>query len=127
LNPDNSFSLQAAGETYQGTFAVSGSALELNMSDGTKSTATIHGNTITDSNSQTWVLREQSETAASGGATLQNQDVIKMVKAGLDDSLIIAKIGSSKCQFDTSTDALIQLKQSGVSSIVLKAIVGAGK
>ena len=123
LNPDNSFSLQAAGETYQGTFAVSGSALELNMSDGTKSTATIHGNTITDSNSQTWVLREQSETAASGGATLQNQDVIKMVKAGLDDSLIIAKIGSSKCQFDTSTDALIQLKQSGVSSIVLKAIV----
>jgi len=127
LNPDNSFSLQAAGETYQGTFAVSGSALELNMSDGTKSTATIHGNTITDSNSQTWVLREQSETAASGGATLQNQDVIKMVKAGLDDSLIIAKIGSSKCQFDTSTDALIQLKQSGVSAIVLKAIVGAGK
>ncbi len=27
-----------------------------------------------------------------------------MVKAGLDDTLIIAKIGSSKCQFDTSTD-----------------------
>jgi len=127
LNPDNSFSLQAAGETYQGTFAVSGSALELNMSDGTKSTATIHGNTITDSNSQTWVLREQSETAASGGATLQNQDVIKMVKAGLDDSLIIAKIGSSKCQFDTSTDALIQLKQSGVNGAVLKAVLGAGK
>ena len=51
-----------------------------------------------------------------------------MVKAGLDDTLIIAKIAkisSSKCQFDTSTDALIQLKQSGVSAAVLKAIVGA--
>jgi hypothetical protein len=48
-----------------------------------------------------------------------------MVKAGLDDTLIIAKISSSKCQFDTSTDALIQLKQSGVSAAVLKAIVSA--
>jgi len=55
---------------------------------------------------------------------LGNQDVIKMVKAGLDDTLIIAKITSSKCQFDTSTDALIQLKESGVSAAVLKVIVG---
>jgi len=39
--------------------------------------------------------------------------------------MIIAKISSSKCQFDTSTDALIQLKQSGVSAAVLKAIVSA--
>jgi len=127
LNADNSFSLQAGGEAYSGTFTVSGSTLELNISDGTKSTATIQGNTLTDSNSQTWVLREQSATAASSGATLQNEDVIKMVKAGLGDDLIIAKIGGSKCQFDTSTDALIQLKQSGVSAAVLKAIVGAEK
>ena len=127
LNTDNTFSLQSAGETYQGTFTVTGNELELNISDGTKSTATIQGNTLTDSNSQTWVLREQSATAASSGATLQNEDVIKMVKAGLGDDLIIAKIGSSKCQFDTSTDALIQLKQSGVSAAVLKAILGAGR
>jgi hypothetical protein len=58
---------------------------------------------------------------------LKNEDIVKMAKAGLDDALIIAKIGSSKCQFDTSTDALIQLKQSGVSPAVLKAIMGAGK
>jgi hypothetical protein len=50
-----------------------------------------------------------------------------MAKAGFDDAIIIAKIGSSKCQFDTSTDGLIQLKQSGVSAAVLKAMVGAGK
>jgi RNA polymerase sigma-70 factor (ECF subfamily) len=31
----------------------------------------------------------------------------------------------TRCQFDTSTDALIQLKQSGVSAAVLKAIVSA--
>jgi hypothetical protein len=46
---------------------------------------------------------------------------------GIDDATIISKIGSSKCQFDTSTDALIQLKQGGVSAAVLKTMVGAGK
>ena len=50
-----------------------------------------------------------------------------MLKAGFDDSIIIAKISVSKCQFDISTDALIQLKQNGVSAAVLKAMVGAGK
>jgi hypothetical protein len=50
-----------------------------------------------------------------------------MAKAGFDDGLIIAKINGSKCEFDTSPDALIGLKQSGVSTAVLKAMVGAGK
>ena len=129
LNADNTFSLQVAGETYHGTFVVSGNAVELSIREtGDKTMATIQGNNnLTDSNGQAWVLREQSAGPASGGATLRNEDVIKMAKAGFDDAIIIAKIGSSKCQFDTSTDALIQLKQSGVSAAVLKAIVGAGK
>lgn len=58
---------------------------------------------------------------------LQNQDVLKMVKAGLDDSIIVAKIKSSQCQFDTTPDALIALKQSGVSSAVLKAMTLAAR
>jgi hypothetical protein len=124
LNADNTFSLQEAGQTYSGTFAATGSTLKLNISGGSESTASIQGNNLTDSSGQTWVLREQTAQGAAS-AVLQNQDVIKMVKAGLDDALIIAKIGSSKCQFDTSTDALIQLKQSGVSGAVLKAIVSA--
>jgi len=125
LNADNSFSLQEAGQTYRGTFAANGGTLELNISGGTKTTATIQGNNLTDSSGQTWVLREQTAPSTGAATVLQNQDVIKMVKAGLDDALVIAKIGSSKCQFDTSTDALIQLKQSGVSAAVLKAIVSA--
>ena len=125
LNADHSFSLQEAGQTYRGTFVANGNTLELNISGGTKTTATIQGNNLTDSGGQKWVLREQSAGTAPVGPLLKNQDVIKMVKAGLDDALIIAKIGSSKCQFDTSTDALIQLKQSGVSAAVLKAIVSA--
>jgi hypothetical protein len=127
LNADNTFSLQEGGQNYRGTFAANGNALEITLSDGTKNTVTIQGNNLTDSSGQTWVLREQPAQAASGGAVLQNQDIIKMVKAGLDEAIILAKIGGSKCQFDTSTDALIQLKGSGVSAAVLKAMVGAGK
>jgi hypothetical protein len=128
LNADNSFSLQEAGQTYRGTFAVTGNILDINISDGAKTTMTIQGSNLTDPSGQTWALRDQSaQGTAPSGAQLQNEDVIKMVKAGLDDAIIIAKIGSSKCQFDTSTDALIQLKQSGVSAAVLKAMVGAAK
>jgi hypothetical protein len=57
--------------------------------------------------------------------TLQNDDILRMVKAGLDDSIIIAKIKTSKCQFDTSPDTLITLKQNGVSSAVLRAMTEA--
>lgn len=58
-------------------------------------------------------------------AVLQNDDILKMAKAGLDDSIIIAKIKSSKCQFDTAPDTLITLKQGGVSSAVLRAMTEA--
>jgi len=127
LNTDNTFSLQEGGQAYQGTFAANGDTVELNISGGPKTTATIQGNNLTDSGGQVWVLGEQPARSAAGAAVLQNRDVIKLVKAGLDDALIIAKISSSKCQFDTSTDALIQLKERGVSAAVIKAIMGAGK
>ncbi len=48
-----------------------------------------------------------------------------MATAGFDDEMILAKIRNSKCQFDTSTDALIQLKHDGVSTPVIKAMVAA--
>jgi hypothetical protein len=127
LNADNSFSLQEAGQSYRGTFVASGNTLELNISEtNTKTTVTIQGSNLTDSSGQTWVLREQPPPVPGAGV-LQNQDIIKMAKAGFDDAIIVAKIGSSKCQFDTSTDALIQLKESGVSAAVLKVMVGAGR
>ena len=107
LNGDSTFSLQEAGQTYGGTFATTGNTLELNIKDtNTRTALTIQGNGLIDSSGQAWVLSEQTARRAPSEAVLQNQDVIKMVKAGLDDALIIAKIGSSKCQFDTSTDAL---------------------
>jgi len=64
---------------------------------------------------------------APAPGVLQNADIVKMAKAGLDDSIIIAKIKSSKCQFDTSPDTLISLKQNGISSAVLRAMTQASR
>jgi len=66
---------------------------------------------------------QQAQSAASG--SMSNADVIKLVKAGMPESLIIAKIKSSACDFNTSPDALIKLKGAGVSDKVLEAMVAA--
>jgi len=55
----------------------------------------------------------------------RNDDLIKMVQAKLPDSVLIAKIRSSKSEFDTSSDALIDLKRAGASDAVLQAILDA--
>jgi hypothetical protein len=62
----------------------------------------------------------------TGAAALTNDDVMKMVRAKLADGIIVAKIKSSTCQFDTSTDALIKLKGAGVSDTVLEAMAVCG-
>jgi hypothetical protein len=119
LNADHTLSLHEDGQVYQGTFTVDGSTLAIHVND-TATSATFDANGLVDASGQKWTRREPS---ASGDAVLRNADVLKMVQAGFDESSILAKIGGSKCQFDTSTDALIQLKQSGASPAVLKAIL----
>jgi hypothetical protein len=59
--------------------------------------------------------------------TLSNRDVLLMVKAKLSEEIIIAKIKSSPCDFDTATAALQQLKTDGVPDTVLLAMVMAPK
>lgn len=54
---------------------------------------------------------------------LTNQSVVEMVKAGLSERVIIAKIRTSPTNFDTHTDALIALKKNGVSEKVIEAIM----
>lgn len=67
--------------------------------------------------------QNSQDSAAPPGLT--NDDVLKMVHARLPDSVVVAKIKSSNCQFDTSPDALISMKQAGVSESVLRAIAEA--
>jgi hypothetical protein len=61
----------------------------------------------------------------AGAAPLNNDDVTKMVQAKLPDGVIVAKIKSSSCKFDTSLDALIKLKQVGISDAVMQAMTEA--
>jgi hypothetical protein len=54
---------------------------------------------------------------------MNNDSVIKMVKAGLTDDVIVATINSTAGAYDASPDGLIALKQAGVSDKVIAAIV----
>jgi hypothetical protein len=49
-----------------------------------------------------------------------------MVQAKLSDGIIVAKIKSSPCKFNTGTDDLISLKQQGVSDAVIQAMAECG-
>ena len=57
--------------------------------------------------------------------TLNNASVIELVKIGLGDEAVVAKIKASAAQYDTSTSALIALKQAGASSSVIAAMIEA--
>ena len=55
--------------------------------------------------------------------SMSNDSVIKLVKAGLSDDLIISTINASPGTYDTSADGLIALKRSGTSDKVVATIV----
>jgi hypothetical protein len=55
--------------------------------------------------------------------TFTNEDVIKMVQAGLADSVILATMSHCRGAFDTSPDALIALKGKGVSEAIIATMV----
>jgi hypothetical protein len=57
---------------------------------------------------------------------LTNDSVIQMIKAGLPEAVVIAKIKSTATKFDLKTDSLVSLKKAGVSDKVLEAMVAAG-
>lgn len=63
---------------------------------------------------------------AAHAETLNNQAVVALVSAGLGDEAVVAKIDGSATQFDTSTEALVALKNAGVSSAVIAKMITAG-
>ncbi len=56
---------------------------------------------------------------------LTNDDVIKMVKGGLPESVVVAAIQSSPAKYDTSPDGLIKLQKAGVTPNELNAVMAA--
>jgi hypothetical protein len=73
----------------------------------------------------TLLLGGTSLTAQLKNSPLTNNDVVKMVKAGLPDATIVNTIASRDTQFDLSSAGLQALGQAGVSSKVVRAMLAA--
>jgi hypothetical protein len=67
----------------------------------------------------------QPSAPVASPATLTNQDILDMNKMGLSADILVAKIKSSPCDFDTSPAQLQQLKSSGLADEVILAMVQA--
>lgn len=66
------------------------------------------------------------KAAKASTGVMRNADVIKMVKAGLDEATIITTIQTRKSKFDVSPDGLIALHKGGVTQAEMNAIMAAG-
>jgi hypothetical protein len=65
-----------------------------------------------------------SQSALAIEKPLTNDDVVAMIKAGLGDDLVIAKINSAReLNLDVAPETLIKLKKEGVSKAVLDAMI----
>jgi hypothetical protein len=56
---------------------------------------------------------------------LTNKDILDMFTAKLGDEVIISKINSSRCHFDTVPSMLGELKHNGVSDAVIRVMIEA--
>ena len=65
--------------------------------------------------------------ASSDAELLTNNTVISLVKAGLGPETVVAKINATRGSYDTSTEALIRLKQAGVPDPVIAAMLNRSK
>jgi hypothetical protein len=54
---------------------------------------------------------------------MNNDDVVKLVKAGLSDDIVVSTINASPGTYDTSADGLVALKTAGASNKVISAIL----
>lgn len=65
-----------------------------------------------------------AQGSVAAEVALTNDEVIRMVKAGLSDALVVAKIQQAeKVAFDLEVDHLIGLREAGVSETVVKAML----
>jgi hypothetical protein len=69
------------------------------------------------------VKKSSPSKPVAATAPMTNQDVVKLVKAKVSDDLIIAKIKQSKTKFDVSVDALVALKEAGVSDNLIAVMM----
>lgn len=61
--------------------------------------------------------------AGSSEGPLTNSQIVEMTSAKVPTSVIVVKINSARCAFDTSPDALIALAKAGVDPAVVEAML----
>lgn len=66
-------------------------------------------------------------TTSVPSKTLNNASIIRMVGAGLSDDLILQAIAAQPGQYSTDADALVDLKDAGVSERVIAAMINKGR
>lgn len=66
---------------------------------------------------------EQPDGNTSKPEVLNNNSIIELKELGLGESVIMEKIKTSQCDFDTSLSGLKQLKTAGVSDTVITAMI----
>ena len=69
------------------------------------------------------VLPVPSSAQASTDTGLTNADIVRMVRAGIPESIILREIQASKGGLNTNPGALIELKNQGASERVLDAVL----
>lgn len=72
---------------------------------------------------QTQATATTAEQAQAAAETLNNNSVIELVRAGIGNDAVFAKIKATAGKYDLSTNDLIALKNAGVSSDVIAAMI----
>src|SRR5580692_2544110 len=67
-----------------------------------------------------------AQLALDAQETLNNDAVVKMVKAGLGETVVIGMIQNQPGNYTLTSDALVKLKQDGVSDKVMAAMIARG-
>ncbi|MDB5135822.1 MAG: hypothetical protein JWP37_2425 [Mucilaginibacter sp.] len=67
-----------------------------------------------------------SGSYAQSNDVITNQTIIRLYRAGIGKQVIIAKIDNSTCNFDLSTDGLIDLKRNGVPDDLVSTMISKG-
>lgn len=69
------------------------------------------------------MILPQALPAQNAAEVLTNAKILELVKMGLGESLIVAKISRSVCQCDTTTTAIAKLKAAKVSDAIIMAMM----
>src|SRR5215831_9966135 len=73
-----------------------------------------------------WALAAASVIWCAAQTALTNDSIIKMVKAGLGEDIVVSTIKSQPGTYSTTADALISLKTAGVGDKIIAAMIEKG-